>query len=164
MKRGKRSKNPLLEASLLAGDEEQQLEAKDLISAEELDSMNSPQDLQSNLKALGSLGGVQAVLQRLDVLPEYGLSSEQVEAMGRLYGRNFIPDAPMKSILELLKETLSDFTLIILMIAAGELQWQNARGKDGGERDGVLLARLVCVDVSVCSRVALLGVVLGRGL
>lgn len=129
MSRGKRSKNPLLEASLLAGDEEQQLEAEQLVSAEELDAMNSPQDLESNLKALERLGGVQTVLQRLGVVPEYGLSSEQAEVMGKLYGRNFIPDAPMKSILELLKETLSDFTLIILMIAAGELLMQNARRK-----------------------------------
>jgi hypothetical protein len=120
MSRGKRSKNPLLEASLLAGDEEEQLEALQLISAEELDAMNSPQDLESNLKALASLGGAQAVLQRLGVALEYGLGPEQVEVMGKRYGQNFIPDAPMKSIFELLRETLSDFTLIILMIAAGE--------------------------------------------
>lgn len=118
MSRSKRSKNPLLEAKLLAEDEEERYSAGPLLSAEELDAMNSPQDLQSNLKALQSMGGAQVVLQKLDVDPEYGLSPSRVDRMAKQYGPNFIPDAPMKSIFELLKEALSDFTLIILMIAA----------------------------------------------
>src|SRR3546814_728055 len=120
MIKGKRSNNPLLEAKLLDGDEEQHYGSGPEISVEELDKMKVPQDLENNFKALESLGGVQTVLQKLDVDPEYGLSPGKVTGMSKQYGPNFIPDAPMKSIFELFKEALSDLTLIILMIAAGE--------------------------------------------
>lgn len=122
----KKKQNPLLEVKLLSagGEAEEEDEAFGFvpaISVEQLDAMNSPQDLEHNLKALNELGGPTAVVDKLGVDTSYGLSAEQVPRMSKQYGPNFIPDAPIKSIFQLLKEALLDFTLIILMIAAGKI-------------------------------------------
>jgi len=83
-----------------------------------LNSINVDQAKDSNLEGLISLGGVEGLMQKLGVNLQTGLTSEQVATMRERFGDNSMPEAPMKTYLELLIDAFGDPVLIILLAAA----------------------------------------------
>src|SRR3546814_272996 len=89
-----------------------------MISQEMLDSFNQPQQTEGNASALNAIGGVDALLARLEVTPEAGLTDEQYERNAQVFGVNEFPEKPMTSFITLFFKAFNDFTLVVLVIAA----------------------------------------------
>jgi P-type Ca2+ transporter type 2C len=83
-----------------------------------LATLNVPQGKDENRKALDAIGGVSALLKKLGVNPDTGLTAAQVKSHLELFGDNSMPASPQTSFLTLLLEALSDTTLLILLAAA----------------------------------------------
>jgi len=85
-----------------------------------LKSINQPQSLQSNLANLQSktIGGAVGLLSLLATHADHGVSSSSVDQRRRVYGTNYTPSAPRKSLFQLFVDTFDDATVQILMAAA----------------------------------------------
>jgi len=85
-----------------------------------LKSINQPQSLQSNLANLQSktIGGAVGLLSLLATHADHGVSSSSVDQRRRIYGTNYTPSAPRKSLFQLFVDTFDDATVQILMAAA----------------------------------------------
>jgi Ca2+-transporting ATPase len=83
-----------------------------------LDSLNVEQSRNENRSFLDEIGGLETLSAGLGVRFETGLSNEQADTLRAKYGSNAFPESPRKDFLELLKEALSDSTLMVLMAAA----------------------------------------------
>jgi magnesium-transporting ATPase (P-type) len=88
------------------------------ISPEELDTINKPQEASANFETLQAMGGVEGLINRLDVNPSHGLSKKQIQEHIEQFGANVLPEKPMKGFWQLWIESFNDTTLIILIIAA----------------------------------------------
>lgn len=84
------------------------------ISPKDLARINSDKDHEGWQHA----GGTQGIAQKLHANLRDGLSSEEVPKHRAAFGPNKFKEAPPKSFFSILKETLKDPTLILLMFAA----------------------------------------------
>ena len=90
-----------------------------VLESMDLDNINVPQAKNENREFLDmNLGGVDGLLEMLNVNPEYGLSEAQVNENRARFGDNTMPLTPKKSFIFLLLTALYDTTLMILMAAA----------------------------------------------
>lgn len=83
-----------------------------------LDKLNVPQSREENRDYLNSIGGIEALSDKLGVSLTNGLTASQVIAMRGRFGTNSFPEAPMKGFFELFLEAFQDTTLMILTAAA----------------------------------------------
>jgi calcium-translocating P-type ATPase len=83
-----------------------------------LNLLNVEQARQENKSNLEKIGGIDALVRKLETDADQGLSHDQVTTMRERFGKNVFPEAPMKSYIELLLAALSDATLIVLLMAA----------------------------------------------
>ena len=67
---------------------------------------------------INSQGGIDSIIKKLNSDPKNGLSQNDVISNLKSFGSNDIPDRPIKPFMQMLKEALSDQTLIILIICA----------------------------------------------
>jgi P-type Ca2+ transporter type 2C len=95
-----------------------QIAAVEEVSQETLDKLNVPQSRQENREFLNSLGGIEALSQKLGVSLTTGLTASQVATLRSRFGTNSFPEAPMKGFLTLFFEAFQDTTLMILIAAA----------------------------------------------
>ena len=100
-----------------------------------LRSINQPQSLASNLAHLQSspLGSTAGLLALLASDADGGIATSSAEERRRIYGTNYTPAAPRKSLFQLLVDTFDDATVQILMAAAvvslavgiyGKCEWE----------------------------------------
>lgn len=73
---------------------------------------------EKDVKGWSELGGVEGVASKLNVNLKEGLSSDEVERYRNAFGANTFKEVPPRSFWSILKETLKDPTLILLMFAA----------------------------------------------
>jgi magnesium-transporting ATPase (P-type) len=112
-----------------------------------LDSLNVSQARKENKQALDSLGGVEVLMNKLGTNPETGLTSEAVQRMREMFGRNAFPESPMNGFFQLFFEALQDSTLLILIgasivsLAIGI--WEH--GADGWIEGGAILIAVFLV-------------------
>jgi hypothetical protein len=66
------------------------------ITQETLDSMNVMGMSAANKENLKQLGGVEALLAKLNISPVTGLTKAQIEASRAQFGANVFPETPMK--------------------------------------------------------------------
>ena len=85
-----------------------------------LRSINVPQSLSTNLVNLQSttIGSTPGLLTLLSSDADAGIASASVEERRRVYGTNYTPSAPRKSLFQLFVDTFDDATVQILMAAA----------------------------------------------
>ena len=85
-----------------------------------LRSINQPQSLHSNLLNLQSstIGSASGLLTLLASDADGGIATASVEERRRIYGTNYTPSAPRKSLFQLFIDTFDDATVQILMAAA----------------------------------------------
>ena len=85
-----------------------------------LRSINQPQSLRTNLAHLQSspLGSTAGLLTLLASDADGGIATASAEERRRIYGTNYTPAAPRKSLFQLLVDTFDDATVQILMAAA----------------------------------------------
>jgi len=85
-----------------------------------LRSINAPQSLSTNLVNLQSttIGSIPGLLTLLSSNADNGVASASVEERRRVYGTNYTPSAPRKSLFQLFVDTFDDATVQILMAAA----------------------------------------------
>lgn len=67
---------------------------------------------------LEALGGVEALATHLQTNSAEGLADSQVSANREKFGRNIMPDKPVKTLLQHFWESLDDLTLAILEVRA----------------------------------------------
>ena len=89
-----------------------------MITQKVLDTLNIPQEKSGNRKTLETMGGIDGLLNCLQVNLDRGLNDTEISFSTGNFGKNVFPDPPSESFLHLLFQALSDSTLIILMIAA----------------------------------------------
>jgi P-type Ca2+ transporter type 2C len=91
----------------------------DIVDQRTLDNINVPQGRPENRAFLDSnLGGVDGLVEKLNVSVANGLSKSGVEYMRTKFGTNAFPESPMVSFFELFFEAFKDTTLMILIAAA----------------------------------------------
>ncbi len=76
------------------------------------------QQRHENRKVLEDLGGIDSLVELMGLNIQTGLTKDQVNKMRAKFGENVYPESPMDSYFELLLDSLSDPTLIILICAA----------------------------------------------
>jgi len=88
------------------------------VTHQDLASLNVPQSAKENRQYLQSLGEVDGFAKKLGLSLTDGYTDAQVLQSREKFGPNIFPQAPMTTFFDLLIESLSDTTLIILMAAA----------------------------------------------
>lgn len=88
------------------------------ISQITLNGLNEPQDFEGNQENLDLLGGVEGLAKRLGVDIEKGLTHSQVNLLGETFGKNKFTSPPKKYFILMFLESLTDPTLVVLMVAA----------------------------------------------
>jgi len=88
------------------------------ISQTLLDSMNVEQETLENVKKLNAVGGYKGLCKLVGVDPKIGLTHEQVVTLRAKFGENKFPESPLTPFYILLKEALSDHTLLLLLFSA----------------------------------------------
>lgn len=85
-----------------------------------LRSINQPQSLATNLAHLRSsaIGDAAGLLALLASDAGGGIATASAEERRRIYGTNYTPSAPRRSLFQLLVDTFDDATVQILMAAA----------------------------------------------
>ena len=82
-------------------------------------TMNAPQALASNQKALKKLGGPDGLLDLLETSLHDGISSASISERTGTFGANFTPSAPPPTFLSLLIDSVvEDATVQILIVSA----------------------------------------------
>jgi calcium-translocating P-type ATPase len=90
----------------------------EMLTQENLDSMNVEGARDDNKKNLDELGNVQGIADRIGLNLKTGLSDEQVEVQRAKFGGNVFPEKPMTTFLQYFIDSFNDLTLIILIVAA----------------------------------------------
>jgi Ca2+-transporting ATPase len=90
------------------------------ITQTELDSFNSDEALQVNVKALQSIGGISGLLQKLNTDISEGISDSEdsLAARAESFGANFFPEPECTTWMQLFIASFNDTTLQILIVAA----------------------------------------------
>eukprot|EP01038_Epipyxis_sp_PR26KG_P004934 gene4934-6902_t len=85
-----------------------------------LSSFNEDQEVQKNLTALSSLGGIKGVANLLKTDLTNGLlkDASNIEQRRNFFGKNAFPSPPSDSWMDMFLESFQDTTIIILVIAA----------------------------------------------
>lgn len=83
-----------------------------------LSSLNVPQEKEGNIKRLQEIGGVNYLLEVLDLDVQEGLNDNQVAQYREFYGNNHLPDSPYPNFLSILLNILSDTMILVLIGAA----------------------------------------------
>jgi magnesium-transporting ATPase (P-type) len=122
------------------------------VTQQVLDKLNVSQARVENKEFLDSIGGVESLLSSLNSSQQQGLSSESVQKMREVFGRNAFPESPMKSFFSLFFEALQDTTLLILIVAAIVSLiigiWQHGAEEGWIEGGAILIAVFLVANVS----------------
>ncbi|KAH0788380.1 calcium-translocating P-type ATPase, PMCA-type family protein [Histomonas meleagridis] len=83
----------------------------------------SPEELQNifdsnNIRGVQSYGGVEGLSKELQTDLQHGIDPETISQRILLYGNNDLPEREAKSFFTLVKEAMSDDTIVILIICA----------------------------------------------
>ena len=88
------------------------------ITIDILSSFNVSQERDNNLIALNDYGGINRIIEQLEIDITRGLEPIQVLRSKKRFGINSFPLSKLNTFIELLCDALSDTTLVILLIAA----------------------------------------------
>ena len=110
------------------------------LNQQDLDKLNVAQDTKGNFKNLEDMGGLKYLFKTLNLDPEKGLSSDQIEGLRRQFGTNAFPESISKTFMELFIGAFNDTTLMILLAAAmASFIIGLATEPDGGWIEGVAI-------------------------
>ncbi|GAM26334.1 hypothetical protein SAMD00019534_095090 [Acytostelium subglobosum LB1] len=115
------------------------------------DLVNLPKDP----KQLEAIGGVNGLAQKLRSSTTDGLqkNANALSSRAETFGKNVLPDPPMDSLFTIMKDTLKDETLIILIIAAvvsiilGSIKYTSENPKTGWIEGVAILFAVIIVTI-----------------